>query len=54
MVLASDKMSGLRKPILILKLETSNPNGNTEQTIIELSGEELNAFLAQLRVAQKV
>ncbi len=54
MVLSSDKMSGLRKPVVILKLETEKADGSVGESLIELDTEELKEFLMSLKSAQKV
>lgn len=54
MVLSSDKMSGLRKPMVILKLETTKADGSVQDSLIELNAEELASFLTTLKAAQKV
>lgn len=54
LALSSDKISGLRKPLVQLKLDTANPTGQTESTLLELDAEELNSLLKALTAAQKV
>lgn len=54
MVLSSDKMSGLRKPMVIIKLETTSAGGSPQESLIELDTDELNSFLGTLKAAQKV
>ena len=54
MVLSSDKMSGLRKPMVIVKLETTRADGTPDESLIELDAQELSAFLGTLKSAQKV
>ena len=54
LVLSSDKMSALSKPVVILKLETTKPNGNIEESLIELDSAELSGFIASLKAAQEV
>ena len=55
MVLSSDKMSGLRKPMVILKLETKKPGANApEETLIEMDATELASFISTLKNAQNV
>ena len=52
-VLASDKISGLKQPLVILKLFLSNPSGSLEEKQIELSQEELGKFLTNLKAARQ-
>lgn len=54
MVLSSDKISGLRKPLLMLNLEVLDSNGGIQNQLIELTSEELKGFIEKLKVAQKV
>lgn len=54
LVLSSDKISGLRKPILMLNLETVDSNGTNQNQLIELTNEELKEFIDKLKTAQKV
>lgn len=54
MVLSSDKMSGLRKPMVILKMETARADGTTEESLIELDTNELSYFLGTLKSAKQV
>ena len=54
MVLSSDKMSGLRKPMVILKLESTRADGSAQEALIELDAGELDTFLKTLKSAQKV
>jgi hypothetical protein len=53
-VLSSDKISGLRKPILMLNLETIDSGGTAQNQLIELTTEELKGFIEKLKTAQKV
>lgn len=54
MAMSSDKLSGLRKPLLQLKLETAGPSGQAQDTLLELDSEELSRLLKTLMAAQKV
>ena len=54
MVLSSDKVSGLRRPLLLLKLQTLNPDNSTASNLIEMDAKELNKLLKSLKAAQKV
>ena len=52
-VLASDKISGLKQPLLILKLFLERGGGEIEEKEIELSQQELNHLLASLKEAKQ-
>jgi hypothetical protein len=52
-VLASDKISGLRSPLVILKLFLKKQNGDIEEQSIELSSAELSRFLGTLNSAKQ-
>ena len=54
MVLSSDKISGLRKPLLMLKLQTLTPDNKQEESLVEMDAEELAKLLKSLKAAQKV
>jgi hypothetical protein len=54
MVLSSDKLSGLGKPIVQLKLDVSTDGGNVVENVTELDLSELNALLKVLKQAQAV
>ncbi len=63
MAVASDKLSSYRKPLLLLKLESSNAldtntpskaNHTNDQNLVELDLDELKSLLKSLRAAQKV
>jgi hypothetical protein len=54
MVLSSDKLSGLGKPIVQLKLDVSTDGGNVVENVAELDLNELNALLKVLKQAQAV
>ncbi len=53
LVLSSSKLSGLRKPLLMLKLEKTLPNGSVEERLLELDEAELDRLLESLKSAQK-
>jgi len=54
LTLSSDKISGLRKPLLLLKIDTVGPDGGKVERIVEMNEEELNHLLARLKEAQEV
>jgi hypothetical protein len=54
LVLSSDKLSGLRKPMLMLSLDTVDCNGAKHTQLVELTAPELRQLLDKLRAAQKV
>ena len=54
MILSSDKLSGLRKPSLLLKLDLTAPDSSVSEKLIELSVTELEELLTKLRAAQAV
>lgn len=55
MILSSDKLSGIGKPVVQLKLDTaSGVNNEIREHLLELDAKELNAFLKVLRNAQAV
>jgi hypothetical protein len=53
LVLSSSKLSGLRKPLLMVKLEKTLPNGTVEERLLELDEAELDKLLESLKSAQK-
>lgn len=53
-MLSSDKLSGLRKPMLMLSLDTVDCNGVKKSHLVELTSEELRQLLDKLKAAQKV
>jgi len=53
LVLSSSKLSGLRQPLLMLKLDKTLPDGAVEERLVELDEAELDMLLASLRGAQK-
>ena len=55
MILSSDKLSGLGKPIVQLKLDTaSTTEGVIREQVIEMDIKELNLLLKSLKGAQLV
>ena len=52
-VLASDKISGLRAPLVILKIFLKQPNGEIQEQNVEFSREELGKFIATLNGAKQ-
>ena len=52
LALSSDKLSGLRKPLLLLKLETVAADGTRAEKILELNEEELDTLLQGLKKVQ--
>jgi hypothetical protein len=55
MILSSDKLSGLGKPIVQLKLDTTSTTDNEmKENLIEMDVDELNALLKSLKAAQAV
>jgi len=57
MVLSSDKLSGLGKPILQLKLDTAidnNAKADIQEHLVELDAKELDHLLKSLKAARAV
>ncbi len=54
MVLSSDKVSGLRKPLLMLKVQTMSADNSVASNLVEMDASELAKFLKTLKAAQKV
>lgn len=54
MVMSSDKLSDLHKPLLMLTLETTNINGEKANQLIELTTQELKYLIEKLKTVQKV
>ena len=55
MVLSSDKLSGLGKPIVQLKLDTtSSTDAEIKEHLVEMDLKELNVLLKALKNAQAV
>jgi hypothetical protein len=54
LAMSSDKISGIRKPLLMLKLEVMQPDGSTKEKLVELDNAELGSLLKTLKQAQKL
>lgn len=54
LVLSSSKLSALRKPLLLLKLDTVRPDGSKEEKLLELSESELDTLLDKLKTVQSL
>lgn len=55
MILSSDKLSGLGKPVVQLKLDTAvGTEGSINDHLLEMDLKELSALLKTLRNAQSV
>jgi hypothetical protein len=55
MILSSDKLSGLGKPVVQLKLDTSSGNDCLiKENLVEMDINELGALLKALKSAQQV
>jgi hypothetical protein len=54
LVLSSDKLSGLRRPLLMLKLDVVGADGVKQEKLVELSEAELDVLLAKLKKAQSL
>ena len=52
LVLSSNKVAGLRKPLLQLKLDRELPNGQIDENLLELDEEEVDKLLASLKEAK--
>ena len=53
-VMSSDKLSGLRKPLLQLKLDTVNADGSKTEKLVELNETELDELLETLKRVQSL
>lgn len=53
MVLSSDKISGLRRPLVQLKLDTIS-GGSVKESLVEMDSKELKLLLSNLKAAQAV
>lgn len=51
-VLSSDKLSWLRKPLLLLRLDTVSADGVKSERVVELSELEVDELLEGLKKAQ--
>lgn len=47
--LSSDHLTGLRKPILLLKFDTIDASGELKDSVVELDAEEALDFLTSLK-----
>jgi len=55
MILSSDKLSGLGKPVVHLKLDTAVGNDSSiQENVVEMDLSELTALLKSLKSAQAV
>ena len=54
LVLSSDKLSGLRRPLLLLKLDTIGADGIKVEKLIELNELELDDFIQKLKKVQSL
>ena len=54
LVLSSDKLSDLKKPLLMLSLDTIDANEAKKNHLLEMTSEELKAFIGKLKTVQKV
>lgn len=55
MILSSDKLSGLGKPVVQLKLDTAVDNDSLiQENVVEMDLTELTALLKSLKSAQAV
>lgn len=54
LTLASDKISGIRKPMVLLSLNTQTSSTQSQETLIEMDKSELENLLQTLQAAQKV
>jgi len=55
MILSSDKLSGLGKPVVQLKLDTtSGSDAHVQENIVEMDLNELTSLLKALKSAQSV
>ena len=53
LVLSSSKLSGLRQPLVLLKLEKTLPDGSLVERLVELDEQELEKLIGSLKAAQK-
>ena len=53
-MLSSDKLSGLRRPIILLKLDILQNDGSTKERLIELSADDAGELIEKLKSAQSV
>lgn len=52
LVLSSNKVSGLKKPLLQLKLDRELSNGQVDENLVEMDEEELDKLIATLKEAK--
>jgi hypothetical protein len=52
LVLSSNKVSGLRQPLLQLKLDRELPDGVLDENLIEMDEHELDNLIASLKEAR--
>lgn len=53
LVLSSNKISNIRQPLMQLKLDTTGPNGEVKETLVEMNRQELEGFINTLKDAKK-
>ena len=54
MVLSSNKMSSLRKQVVLLKLQLEKSDGTVEERMVELNRDELDALVEKMGNADAV
>lgn len=52
LVMSSNKVSGLRQPLLQLKLDRQLPDGALDENLIEMDEHELDKFIEKLKEAK--
>ena len=52
--LSSDQLTGLRKPVILLKFDTIDVSGELKENIVELDADETLEFLTSLKKCQAV
>ena len=52
LVLTSDQITSLRKPILLVSFTTVTSDGMKKEQIVEMSADEANAFVEKLKQCQ--
>jgi|AACY02.5.fsa_nt_gi hypothetical protein len=52
LILSSNKVSGLRTPLLQLKLDRELANGQIDENMVELNKDEVDKLLASLKEAK--
>jgi hypothetical protein len=53
LVLSSSKLSGLRQPLVMIKLEKTLPDGSLIEKLVEVDELELDKLIDSLKAAQK-